>query len=60
VAPKPVPAEADDALRSGPLAAALRELQKQYVTLEGYYMEACLAKAIAIDTVLEARKGWAC
>ena len=52
--PKPLPASAAESLHSGAFWTSLRELQGHYVTLESYYMEQCLAKAIAIDSVLEA------
>jgi hypothetical protein len=54
-APRALPAAASESLRTGALGSSLRELQASYVVLEEYYMQQGVAKAIAIDTVLEVR-----
>jgi hypothetical protein len=53
-APAPLPPGRETALRGGGLAAALRELLSHYISLEEYWVEEAVAKAVTID---EARPG---
>lgn len=49
VVPSQLPASRETALRGGPLATTLRELLSYYISLEEYYVEESVAKAVRID-----------
>ncbi|KAL4441200.1 hypothetical protein ABPG77_011437 [Micractinium sp. CCAP 211/92] len=48
-APAPLPPARETALRGGAFNSAVRELLSYYISLEEYYMEESVAKAIRID-----------
>jgi hypothetical protein len=48
-APSPLPPARETALRGGGLSSALRELLAHYISLEEYYVEESVAKAVRID-----------
>jgi conserved oligomeric Golgi complex subunit 4 len=48
-APSPLPPSRETSLRGGQLATSLRELLSYYISLEEYYIEESVAKAVRID-----------
>jgi hypothetical protein len=48
-APSPLPPARETALRGGALSTTLRELLSYYISLEEYYVEESVAKAVRID-----------
>jgi len=48
-APSPLPPARETALRGGALSTTLRELLSYYISLEEYYVEESIAKAVRID-----------
>lgn len=48
-APSPLPPSRETALRGGALSTTLRELLSYYISLEEYYVEESIAKAVRID-----------
>lgn len=52
-APSPLPPARETALRGGALSTTLRELLSYYISLEEYYVEESVAKAVRIDEAVQ-------